>query len=475
MKRTREETLLQEQDLKRRCKFQKEQESDDDDDDDDYSMQDVDSNDDSDSDTSITQELNELLQDDAISRETYRSMMPSSSLNTPILPLPSSTNSSNRTTTARPTTILHRSSTTASRPNTTTTTTTTTTAPPTMTSFVTRIRTTTLENHGERNWIGWLTLLVASCTNIGVVLISPSWLQLSFSILSLLWFLRSQYNYTSNNNSITVSPINPTTTTTSRPDESTATPTTSTSTTGNRREQSTTTTNSATTHPTNARNNNATHPTPPRGLFVMTLVRSPDHSFAAAANRFNADNNTNTNNRNNNDNDHDHDPILNLLRATNAASQQPTPSPFLFLSPSNNSNNNNNNNPTPRRVITLNLRRTSNENQQQQEGVIQERLQDLFQQIAMSLTAVDDRGATPEQIAALQTQTNQTQSHELPTCGICLDDHAMGDEICTLPCGHIFHSHCIHSWLQQVANCPICKQSLPTLPSTNNNDNNVNR
>ena len=406
--------------------------------------------------------------------------MPSLSLTTPILPLPSttSTNPFHRTTTTRPSTIL--SSSTTLRPSTTTT-------APTRRSFVTQFRTSTMmENDtNERNWIGWLTVLVASCTNMGVVLFSPSWLQLSFSILSLLWFLRSQYNnhHNENNHSITVTPIQPTTnnnTTGSTEDSTTMNPSTNTTSTtrnNNTREPS----NNAT---TTMRNNNiATNPTPPRGLFVMTLVRSPDHPFAAAANRFHTDNNnTNTNensNNHNNDNndddddDDDHDPIFNLLRATSASSsQQPTPSPFLFLSPHN---NNNSNNPTPRRVITLNLRRTNNENQQQQqEGVIQERLQDLFQQIAMSLTTVDNRGATPEQIAALQTQTNQTPSHELPTCGICLDDHAMGDEICTLPCGHIFHSHCIHSWLQQVANCPICKQSLPTLPQTNNNNDNNN-
>ena len=151
--------LQQKEEEERRCKYPKEYKNDvedeeDEEDDDDYSMQDVDSNDDSDSDSSITQELNDLLQDDAISRETYRSMMPSSSLTTPILPLPSSstttnTNPFNRTTT-RPSTIL--SSSTTIRPSTTTTTTPTAPTAPTR-SFVTQIRTSTLENDNERNWI----------------------------------------------------------------------------------------------------------------------------------------------------------------------------------------------------------------------------------------------------------------------------------------------------------------------------------
>ena len=147
----------------RRCKYSKEYKNDDD----------------SDSDSSITQELFERLQDDDIWRETYHRMIPLFSLTTPIFPLPpqsswSTTNPFNCRTT-RPSTILSSSIT--IRPSTTTNTT-----PTALTiSFITQIRTSTLENENQRNWIGWFTVLIASCTNIWIVLFSPSCLQYHFT------------------------------------------------------------------------------------------------------------------------------------------------------------------------------------------------------------------------------------------------------------------------------------------------------
>jgi len=64
-------------------------------------------------------------------------------------------------------------------------------------------------------------------------------------------------------------------------------------------------------------------------------------------------------------------------------------------------------------------------------------------------------------------------------CGICLDSYVLDQFIKYLPCGHIFHSECIDSWLKnQSTDCPLDK--LPVdgsalfeiIEEENNNNNN---
>ena len=44
-------------------------------------------------------------------------------------------------------------------------------------------------------------------------------------------------------------------------------------------------------------------------------------------------------------------------------------------------------------------------------------------------------------------------------CSICLESFNLTSEICTTPCGHVFHCHCIRRWLQRGnPYCPLCKQ-----------------
>ena len=38
---------------------------------------------------------------------------------------------------------------------------------------------------------------------------------------------------------------------------------------------------------------------------------------------------------------------------------------------------------------------------------------------------------------------------ELPSCCICLDEIALGEKTVLLPCGHMFHSDCIITWLKK--------------------------
>jgi E3 ubiquitin-protein ligase synoviolin len=51
-----------------------------------------------------------------------------------------------------------------------------------------------------------------------------------------------------------------------------------------------------------------------------------------------------------------------------------------------------------------------------------------------------------------------------PQCIICYDD--MAEEAKKLPCGHIFHKHCLKSWMERNNKCPYCnKQTLLDTPA----------
>jgi len=42
-------------------------------------------------------------------------------------------------------------------------------------------------------------------------------------------------------------------------------------------------------------------------------------------------------------------------------------------------------------------------------------------------------------------------------CAICISEIEGDDPITELPCGHCYHSTCVHSWLRQSATCPMCR------------------
>ena len=49
-------------------------------------------------------------------------------------------------------------------------------------------------------------------------------------------------------------------------------------------------------------------------------------------------------------------------------------------------------------------------------------------------------------------------------CSICLESFNLTSEICTTPCGHVFHCHCIRRWLQRGnPYCPLCKQNCENI------------
>ncbi|XXQ31937.1 RING-type domain-containing protein [Plasmodiophora brassicae] len=46
----------------------------------------------------------------------------------------------------------------------------------------------------------------------------------------------------------------------------------------------------------------------------------------------------------------------------------------------------------------------------------------------------------------------------MPDCCVCLT--AMLEDLCVLKCGHVFHSFCIYSWIEQKKVCPLCKADV---------------
>ncbi|GLU07947.1 hypothetical protein SLE2022_248850 [Rubroshorea leprosula] len=47
-------------------------------------------------------------------------------------------------------------------------------------------------------------------------------------------------------------------------------------------------------------------------------------------------------------------------------------------------------------------------------------------------------------------------------CVICMQKLCRGTELCSMPCKHLFHSHCIIKWLRTSHVCPICRFAMPT-------------
>ena len=42
-------------------------------------------------------------------------------------------------------------------------------------------------------------------------------------------------------------------------------------------------------------------------------------------------------------------------------------------------------------------------------------------------------------------------------CAVCLDPVAPLQPVTALPCLHVFHAHCIRTWLLESAACPVCR------------------
>ncbi|GMJ06414.1 hypothetical protein HRI_004310600 [Hibiscus trionum] len=49
----------------------------------------------------------------------------------------------------------------------------------------------------------------------------------------------------------------------------------------------------------------------------------------------------------------------------------------------------------------------------------------------------------------------------LSECTVCLDEFSDGDEVTSMPCGHVYHYNCIVEWLKSSHLCPLCRYQMP--------------
>ena len=58
-------------------------------------------------------------------------------------------------------------------------------------------------------------------------------------------------------------------------------------------------------------------------------------------------------------------------------------------------------------------------------------------------------------------RADEVDEDEDARCSVCLDEYEGGVSfVKKLNCGHIFHSQCINTWLQQKRHCPLCLQNV---------------
>ncbi|KAM3140409.1 hypothetical protein pb186bvf_007569 [Paramecium bursaria] len=69
------------------------------------------------------------------------------------------------------------------------------------------------------------------------------------------------------------------------------------------------------------------------------------------------------------------------------------------------------------------------------------------------------KGLSSNVIQEIQTFKMQDEQIE-EECSICYEIFVRGDDLCSLPCLHIFHSNCIKKCFERSKICPICRQPV---------------
>ena len=65
----------------------------------------------------------------------------------------------------------------------------------------------------------------------------------------------------------------------------------------------------------------------------------------------------------------------------------------------------------------------------------------------------------PQRTLGAEDDLLRPRAGEMQRCSICLEHYQVDEVVRTVPCFHTFHARCIDPWLEQRAECPICKHS----------------
>ncbi|KAL6595496.1 hypothetical protein ACP70R_047836 [Stipagrostis hirtigluma subsp. patula] len=78
--------------------------------------------------------------------------------------------------------------------------------------------------------------------------------------------------------------------------------------------------------------------------------------------------------------------------------------------------------------------------------------------------------ASAAAVAGLETRVYHDGSGEddgeVSECVICVTEYEAGDDVCVMPCRHVFHRECLGEWLSRSCVCPLCRHALPTEKET---------
>lgn len=67
------------------------------------------------------------------------------------------------------------------------------------------------------------------------------------------------------------------------------------------------------------------------------------------------------------------------------------------------------------------------------------------------------------ELAAMKRESEVANSNNQYQCVICCSGY--GEElVVALPCGHVYHQHCLKNWFREVRVCPMCNKYTPSHP-----------
>lgn len=83
--------------------------------------------------------------------------------------------------------------------------------------------------------------------------------------------------------------------------------------------------------------------------------------------------------------------------------------------------------------------------------------------------AVENRGLNESAIRSIPIlkfkKSDAASDANSCECAVCLNEFQDGEKLRSIPnCGHVFHIDCIDIWLQNNANCPLCRTSISARP-----------